>query len=93
LCCTETEVPGTLAQPISSGYNSANRVDLCVLPEAKPFLVLDAVRGEWLCVTDADKEATCELCVLRRAADLDPHERERMRMILAGEAIWWVLDR
>jgi hypothetical protein len=64
-----------------------DRVDLVVLPEAKPYLVLDIVRGELLCVTDAEQEAFYQLYVLRRAADLAPHERERRRMILAGEAI------
>ena len=64
-----------------------DKVDLAVLPEAKPYLALDIVRGELLCVTAADEEANYQLYVLRRAADLAPHERERRRMILAGEAI------
>ena len=63
------------------------RVDLVELPDAKPYLALDIVRGELLCVTDADEEAFYQLYVFRRAADLAPHERERRRMILAGEAI------
>jgi predicted nucleotidyltransferase len=63
------------------------RVDLISLPEAKPYLALDIVCGELLCVTDADQEAFYQLYVLRPAADLAPHERERRRMILAGEAI------
>ena len=63
------------------------RVDLVVLPEAKPYLALDIVRGELLCVTDVDEESSFQLYVLRRAADLAPHERERRRMILAGEAM------
>jgi predicted nucleotidyltransferase len=64
-----------------------DRVDLVAVPEAKPYLALDIVRGELLCVTDADEEAYFQLYVLRRAADLAPYERERRRMILAGEAI------
>jgi len=64
-----------------------DRVDLGVLPEAKPYLALDIVRGDLLCVTDADEEANYQLYVLRRAADLAPYEYERRRMILAGEAI------
>jgi predicted nucleotidyltransferase len=64
-----------------------DRVDLVVLPEAKPYLALDIVRGELLCVTDGDEEAEFQLYVLRRAADLAPLERERRRMILAGEAM------
>jgi hypothetical protein len=63
------------------------RVDLVILPEAKPYLALDVVRGELLCVTDVDAEAAYQLYVLRRAADLAPLERERRRMVLAGEAI------
>jgi hypothetical protein len=60
---------------------------LVILPEAKPYLALDVVRGELLCVTDVDAEAAYQLYVLRRAADLAPLERERRRMVLAGEAI------
>ena len=35
-----------------------DQVDLVVLPEAKPYLALDIVRGELRCVTDADKAFT-----------------------------------
>ncbi len=62
------------------------RVDLVILPEAPPFLALDIVQGELLCATDPIAEAEYQLYVLRRAADLAPFERERRRMILAGEA-------
>lgn len=62
------------------------RVDLVILPEAPPFLALDIVRGQLLCATDPDAEAEYQLYVLRRAGDLAPFERERRRMILAGEA-------
>lgn len=61
-------------------------VDLVILPEVPPFLALDVVGGELLCTTDPDAEAEDQLYVLRRAADLAPFERERRRMILAGEA-------
>ncbi len=63
----------------------AERVDLVVLPEAPPFLALDIVCGELLCVTDPDAEAEYQLYVLRQAGDLAPFERKRRRMILAGE--------
>lgn len=63
------------------------RVDLVILPEASPFLALDVVRGELLYTTDPDAEAEYQLYVLRRAGDLAPYQRERLRMILAGEAI------
>ncbi|RME40072.1 MAG: nucleotidyltransferase domain-containing protein [Thermoflexia bacterium] len=62
------------------------RVDLVILPEAPPFLALDIVQGELLCATDPVAEAEYQLYVLRRAGDLAPFERERRRMILAGEA-------
>jgi len=64
-----------------------NRVDLVVLPEASPYLALDVVCGELLCVTDPDAEAAYQLYVLRRAGDLAPLERERRRMLLAEEVI------
>ncbi len=63
------------------------RVDLVILPEAPPYLALDVVRGELLYTVDADVEAAYQLYVLRRAGDLAPFERARLRMILAGEAI------
>jgi predicted nucleotidyltransferase len=63
------------------------RVDLVILPEASPYLALDVVRGTLLCTTDPGAEAAYQLYVLRRAGDLAPFERERRRMLLAGEAI------
>ena len=64
-----------------------NRVDLVILPEANPYLALDVVCGELLCVTDPDAEAAYQLYALRRAGDLALLERERRRMLLAEEAI------
>ena len=58
------------------------QVDLIVLPEASPYLALDVVKGELLCVLDKDQEAEYELFVLRRAGDLEPFERERRRLLL-----------
>ncbi|MBC7359832.1 MAG: nucleotidyltransferase domain-containing protein [Desulfacinum sp.] len=58
------------------------RVDLVVLPEADPYLALDVVRGELLYTADPDEEARYQLYVLRRAADLAPFKKERIRMIL-----------
>jgi predicted nucleotidyltransferase len=63
------------------------RVDLVILPEAPAYLALDVVRGELLCTTDPDAEAEYQLYVLRRAGDLATFERERLRLIMAGEAI------
>lgn len=59
-----------------------NRVDVVVLPEADPYLALDVIRGELLYTEDRDDQARYELFVLRRAADLMPWKKERMRMIL-----------
>lgn len=62
------------------------RVDLVSLTEAPPFLALEIVRGELLYEADPDRSAEYELFVLRRAADLAPFERERVRDVLAGLA-------
>ena len=63
-------------------FGGRTQVDLIVLPEASPYLALDVVKGELLCVLDKDQEAEYELFVLRRAADLAPFERERRRVLL-----------
>jgi predicted nucleotidyltransferase len=62
------------------------RVDLLVLPEADPFLALDAIRGELLFCVDPDEQAEYELYVLRRAGDLAPFARERWDEVLGGAA-------
>ena len=61
------------------------RVDLVLLPEADPFLALEAVRGELLYCADSDSQAEEELYILRRAADLAPYAGERWRLILSGK--------
>ena len=58
------------------------RVDLVVLSEAEPFLALDIIRGELLYTVNPDEQARYELFVLRRAGDLLPFKKERIRMIL-----------
>ena len=60
----------------------ARRVDLVPLHEADPFLALDAIRGELVYTADPEAQARHELYILRRAADLAPLKRERIRMIL-----------
>jgi predicted nucleotidyltransferase len=65
----------------------AGRVDLVSLPEAPPFLAVEIIRGELLYDADPDRSAEYELFVLRRAADLEPYERERVRDVLAGFAM------
>jgi predicted nucleotidyltransferase len=63
-----------------------NRVDLILLPETDPFLALDVIRGELLYTEDPLDQARYELFVLRRAGDLLPMKRERIDMILRGDA-------
>jgi len=63
------------------------RVDLVVLPEAEPFLALDIIRSELLYTVDPDEQARYELFVLRRAGDLLPFKKERMRMVLKEGAL------
>lgn len=65
-------------------FFNVNRVDLVDLTEADPFLALEVIRGELLYTKDPDDQAEYELFVLRRAADLMPYKRERIRMILRG---------
>lgn len=60
------------------------RVDLVILPEADPYLALDAVSGELLYCADAVRQAEYELYTLRRAGDLAPFERERRGLLLTG---------
>ncbi|MFH1294183.1 MAG: nucleotidyltransferase domain-containing protein [Pseudomonadota bacterium] len=58
------------------------RVDLVMIPEAEPFLALEIIRGELLYAEDLDQQARNELYILRRAADLLPFKKERIRMIM-----------
>jgi predicted nucleotidyltransferase len=60
----------------------APRVDLIILSEASAFLAMEVVRGEMLYTSDPLAQAEHELYVMRRAADLAPFRRERVRMIL-----------
>lgn len=59
-----------------------SRVDLVILDEADPFLALEIIRGEMLYTADIDRQSRYELYLLRRAGDLLPFKRERIRMIL-----------
>lgn len=61
-----------------------NRVDLVVISEADPFLVVEIVRGELLYCKDLDKQAENELFILARAGDLARYRRERIESILSG---------
>jgi len=64
----------------------ASRVDLVILPEADPFLALEVIRGELLYTDDPDRQARHELYILRRAGDLLPFKKQRIRMILEEAA-------
>lgn len=60
----------------------AGRVDLVLLPEAGPFLAVEAIRGELIYCSDLDAQAEDELYILRRAGDLAPFERQRWELIV-----------
>ena len=62
-----------------------NRVDLCLLNDADPFLAAEVIRGESLYCKDEFQADEYELYVLRRAGDLAPLERERLSLVL-GES-------
>ena len=57
-------------------------VDLIDLGRANAFLALDVIRGERVYCTDEDRCDDFELYVMRRAGDLLPFERERLRLVL-----------
>ena len=73
-----------LTQALENLFDVA-RVDLVILPQASPFLVADAVRGELLFCDDEDRQSHEELYYLRRAADLAPFQRDRLEGLLSGE--------
>lgn len=58
-----------------------SRVDLVILQETDPFLAVEIIRGELLYTQDPDQQARYELYLLRRAGDLLPFKKERIRMI------------
>lgn len=62
------------------------RVDLVVLPEAPADLAFDIIQGTMLFDADPDRSAEYELYVMRRAGDLSPYLRERVRAILTEQA-------
>jgi predicted nucleotidyltransferase len=62
------------------------RVDVVLLPTAKPFLALEVIRGEILFCADPHAQAEHELYVLRRAGDLVPFQRIREEMALSRYA-------
>jgi len=63
-----------------------SRVDVVVIPEVPALLALEIVTGEILYVHDPAYEAEYQLYIMKRAADLLPHERTKQAMILGGFA-------
>ncbi len=61
---------------------AVSRVDLVSLSEADPFLAAEVIRGARLYALDDYLAAEYELYVLRRAGDLAPLERERLRLLM-----------
>ncbi len=72
-----------LAQALEDLLN-VDRVDLVSLDEADPFLALNIVRGERLYAADSYVADEYDLYVMRRAGDLAPFERVRIKAILEG---------
>jgi len=62
------------------------RVDLVILPQAPPFLASNIIQGERLYALDEDRADEYDLYILRRAGDLLPLHRERINLILGGQA-------
>lgn len=62
------------------------RVDLVILPQAPPFLASNIIQGERLYTVDEDRADEYDLYILRRAGDLLPLHRERVNLILGGQA-------
>ena len=58
------------------------RVDLVILPEADPFLAVNAIRGVRIYCNDDHRADEYDLYILRRAGDLIPLERERISIIM-----------
>ena len=66
-------------------FLGVNRVDLVILGDADPFLAADIIRGERVFAQDEEEANEYELFILRRAGDLIPLERERLRLIFKEE--------
>ena len=60
-------------------------VDLVGIEDVDAFVAAEVIRGNRLYCADEYRADEYELYILRRAGDLAPFERERMRMILGGD--------
>ena len=58
-----------------------SRVDLVVINEANPFLAANIIRGERIYCRNEYNADEYELYILRRAGDLVPLERQRLKII------------
>lgn len=63
------------------------QVDICILDEVDPFLAAEIIRGERIFCRDEYLADEYDLYILRRAGDLEPLERERMRLVLGESAV------
>ena len=66
-------------------FFEVRRVDVVFLEEAEPFLALEIISGHLLFSGDMESQAHYELYVMRRAGDLLPFKKQRVKMILEGE--------
>jgi predicted nucleotidyltransferase len=62
------------------------RVDLIVLNEVSAFVALEGVTGELLFAVDETLEANYQLYIMRRAAELLPYQRARIKSVLGATA-------
>ncbi len=66
-------------------FFGVSRVDLVFLPEAPPFLASKIIQGERLYAVDEYQADEYDLYILRRAGDLMPFHRERLRLLFGGD--------
>jgi predicted nucleotidyltransferase len=64
------------------------RVQAVDVGRCSAFLAFDVIAGERIYCTDSTRCDEFDLYVMRRAGDLLPFERERLRMVLAGEGMY-----
>ena len=65
-------------------FFGVSRVDLVFLPEAPPFLASRIIQGQRLYAADEYQADEYDLYILRRAGDLMPFHRERLRLLFGG---------
>jgi predicted nucleotidyltransferase len=60
------------------------RADIVVIPEAPVSLAFRIVTGELLYARDETYEAEYQLYIMRMAADLEPHQKEMIRVTVGA---------